>query len=166
MMASGGIHAPRRSNGNIDWEIVYSKYVKEIIEGQIAPNTTRGIMYILDSMGVLKKSDYSGLNVHLTDWRKDGRIDWSDIADGSGRGGFNDFSYYQDPDGWINNHVNFLKKGGENYRRFLNNQWRWTNQPHYVEFWSEKHAVVGTIAAHIRGTYVRVAYNRGNPGWG
>ena len=158
MMASGGINSPRRSNGNIDWEIVYSKYIKSIIEGQIAPNTTRGIMYILESRGILKKSDYSGLNVHLTDWRKDGRIDWNDIADGSGRGVFNDFSYYQDPDGWISSHVNFLKNGGENYRWLLNNQWRWTNQPHYVEFWSEKHAVVGTIAAHIRGTYVRVAY--------
>ena len=37
---------------------------------------------------------------------------------------------------------------------------------HDREFWSEKHAVVATIANHIEGQYVRVAYNKGMPGWG
>jgi hypothetical protein len=165
-MTSGGVNAPRRSNGNIDWGVVYSEYIEKIIEDQIAPNTTRGIMYILESRGILKKSDYPGLSVHLRDWRKDGKVDWDDIADGSGRGVFNDFSDYQDPKGWINSYVDYLKNGGEHYRSLLNTKWRWCGQPRYIEFWSEKHAVVGTIAAHISGMYVRVAYNRGNPGWG
>jgi hypothetical protein len=30
----------------------------------------------------------------------------------------------------------------------------------------EKHAVAGTVAAHIEGNYVKVAYNRGDSGWG
>jgi hypothetical protein len=163
---SGGVKAPRRSNGHIDWERVYSEHVKGIIENQIAPNTNRGIMYILESQKVLKKSDYGGLTDHLIDWRKDGRINWNEIADGSGRGVFNDFNDYQEPYSWITGYIDYLKKGGDAYRSLIEGRWRWHGQPYYVEHWSEKHAVVGTIAAHIEDTYVRVAFNRGNPGWG
>jgi len=163
---SGGVNAPRRKNGNIDWEVVYPKYVKSIIDGQIAPNTNRGLMYILESKGVLKKSDYSGLTNHLVDWRKVGRIDWKDLADGSGRGVYNDFHDFIHSDDFVNGAVDGLAKCGHKYQRWLRSDWRWYGQPHYTEVWTEKHAVVGTIAAHIAGTYVRVAFNRGNPGWG
>jgi hypothetical protein len=68
--------SPRRPNGNIDWEEVYQRYIKDIIREQIAPNTGRGSMYILKSKEILVKSDYNQLIVHLRDWRKDGRIPW------------------------------------------------------------------------------------------
>jgi hypothetical protein len=36
----------------------------------------------------------------------------------------------------------------------------------YVEFWLEKHAIAGTVAALVGNRYVRVVFNRGNTGWG
>ena len=98
---SGGPNAPRLSNGNIDWKRVLIDHLQPIIADQIAPNTNRGLMYILESKGVLKKSDYDGLTDHLVKWRQDGEINWDDVADGSGRGIMNDFSDYEDPTSWI-----------------------------------------------------------------
>ena len=163
---SGGIAAPRKSNGNIDWDKIRSKYLRPILNSQIAPNTSRGLMYILKSKDILKKSDYNGLTNHLTDWRISGEIGWDEIADGSGRGVFNDFSDYETPIDFITNQVEFLRYAGENYRNYLKTQWRWRNQPHYVEFWNEKHAVVSTVAALVGDWWVKVAYNKGDPGWG
>jgi hypothetical protein len=157
---------PRRTNGNIDWEKVYKDYVKDIIHNQIAPNTGRGLMYILKSKGILVKSDYTQLMTHLRDWRKEGRILWSDIADGSGRGVINEFSDFQSPENFIDNRIKVLKYGGGIYRNSLNAYWRWHGQPKYIEFWLEKHAIAGTVAALVGNRYVKVAFNRGNPGWG
>jgi hypothetical protein len=123
-------------------------------------------MYILESKGILKKSDYDGLTDHLVEWRQNGEIDWDDVADGSGRGIINDFSDYEDLSSWIDGYVSYLKNAGEYYRDLLNTQWRWHGQPHYVMFMVEKHAVAGTVAAHTEGSYVKVAYNRGDSGWG
>lgn len=162
----GTSKTPRRPNGNIDWEEIYNNFVRDIIRNQIAPNTGRGLMYILKSKGILVKSDYNQLIVHLRDWRKDGRIRWDQIADGSGRGIINDFSDYQSPDDFFDTHIHSLKYGGDFYRRILNEDWRWYGQKNYVEFWLEKHAIAGTVAALVANRYVRVGFNRGNTGWG
>jgi hypothetical protein len=163
---SGGINAPRRKNGDINWVEVAKQYLLPIIRQQTAPNTIRGLMYILEGKGVLKKSDYNALDRHLTDWRLDGNIRWNQIADGSGRGIINDHGDYEDPGEWINGYVDILKNGGKKYQDLLKGQWRWFGQPKYVQFMSEKHAVTGTINAHLKGKYVKIAYNRGNSGWG
>lgn len=164
----GTSKTPRRSNGNIDWEMVYEDYVKGIIRNQIAPNTGRGLMYILKSKEILEKEDYGQLIVHLRDWRKDGRIDWNDIADGSGRGVINNFTDFQHPEKYFDDRIGLLKYGGEIYRNTLNTNWMWHGQPKYIEFWLEKHAIASTVAALVRKRkrYVKVAFNRGNPGWG
>ena len=161
----GTIKTPRRPNGNIDWEEIWKQNVQSIIQKQIAPNTGRGIMYILKAKQILVKKDYKQLMVHLRDWRKDGRIRWDQIADGSGRGILNEFSDYESPQEFVDNHIDTLKHGGHVYRHFLNNDWRWYGQPKYVEFWLEKHAIAGTVAALVGGRYVRVGFNRGNAGW-
>lgn len=162
---SGGIEAPRRSNGNINWDKILSEYLRPILDSQIAPNTSRGLMYILKSKDILKKSDYSGLTNHLTDWRISGKIGWDEIADGSGRGVINDFSDYETPIDFITNQVEFLRNGGKNYCQFLKTEWRWRNQPNYVEFWNEKHAVVSAVAKLVGDRCVKVAFNKGDPGW-
>ena len=163
---SGTPLTPRRINGNIDWTKVYSGYIRSILETQIAPNTLRGIMYILKSRNILKKSDYGGLTNHFRDWRMEGLIDWDAVADGSGRGVINDFTPYEVPSKWAKDYIDYLRNGGKNYRDLLKTKWRWSNQPHYVEIWVEKHALAGTVSKLIPGRYVRVAYNKGNPGWG
>ena len=163
---SGGPKAPRWPNGNIDWERVLHEYLKPIIVSQIAPNTNRGFMYILESKGILKKSDNDGLTDHLVQWRQNGEIDWNAVADGSGRGIINDFSCYKDRRTFVNGQISFLLKCGEQYEIRLKGEWRWHGQPEYVMNMVEKHAVAGTVAAHTTGYYVKVAYNRGDSGWG
>jgi hypothetical protein len=162
----GTSKTPRWANGNIDWGEVYAQYVRPIIDSQIAPNTGRGLMYILESKQIVVKSDYNQLITHLRDWRKDGRIRWHQIADGSGRGIINDFNDYQSPEDFIGNRIKALKYGGDVYNRYLNGPWKWYGQNHYVEYWLEKHAIAGTVAALVNDRYVKVAFNRGNPGWG
>jgi hypothetical protein len=99
-------------------------------------------------------------------WRKDGEIDWDAVADGSGRGIINDFTDYKDPNTFVDGQIGFLKVCGEQYEIRLNGEWRWHGQPEYVMNMVEKHAVAGTVAALTRGHYVKVAYNRGDSGWG
>lgn len=163
---SGGPNAPRWPNGNIDWKRVLYEHLKPIIASQIAPNTNRGFMYILDSKGILKKSDSDGLTDHLVRWRQIGEIGWDDVADGSGRGIINDFGAYEDRNTFVNSQIGFLMKCGEQYEIRLNGEWRWHGQPEYVMNMVEKHAVAGTVAAHTMRYYVKVAYNRGDSGWG
>ena len=163
---SGGPKAPRWPNGNIDWERVLHEYLAPIIASQIAPNTNRGFMYILESKGILKKSDYDRLTDHLVQWRQNGEIDWDAVADGSLRGIINDFSCYEDRSTFVNDQIGFLLKCGEQYEIRLKGEWRWHGQPEYVMNMVEKHAVAGTVAAHTMGYYVKVAYNRGDSGWG
>lgn len=162
---SGGNKAPRWSNGNIKWETVRTEHVNPILDSQIAPNTLRGLMYILKGKDILKKSDYHGLGDHITKWRKTGLIGWDKVIDGSGRGLIADFSDYQNNYDFVDTYVNYLKYGGSFYRQNLNTKWRWYGQPNYVEIWCEKHAIGGTVNALVGDNYVRVAFNRGNPGW-
>jgi hypothetical protein len=41
----------------------------------------RGLLYVLESMNVLKKSDYSGLSKHMVKWREDGTLPIDCISD-------------------------------------------------------------------------------------
>jgi hypothetical protein len=123
-------------------------------------------MYILESKGVLKKSDYNALDKHLRDWRLDGYIKWEHVADGSGRSIINDHKDFQDPNTFVNNEIDFLKQAGKRFRDNLMKKWRWHSQPKYVTFMVEKHAITGTIDAYLKDHHVKIAYNRGNNGWG
>lgn len=162
----GGQNAPRHPNGNIDWKRVYNEFLSDIIRNQVAPNTTRGHLYNLISKNVLKKSDYGQLKDHLVEWRKDGIIDWDDIADGSGRGVVNDFDDYRSGEDIINGNLNWLRNADKYYRdNYLSNHFRWYGQPHYVEFQSEKHAVTGTVRVLVGKQFTRIVFNRGNSGW-
>jgi hypothetical protein len=163
---SGGPKAPRRPNGNIDWEQVLHEYLKPTIVSQIAPNTNRGFMYILESKEILKKSDYNGLTNHLVQWRKSGEINWDDVADGSGRGIINDFPDYKSPKTFVDGQIDFLRQCGERYVIRLDGAWKWHGQPKYVMNMVEKNAVASTVAAHTKEHYVKVAYNKGDAGWG
>jgi hypothetical protein len=163
---SGGPNAPRFPNGNIDWTELYNQYLQPILRAQKAPNTVRGLMYVLESKEVLKKSDYNGLDKHLVRWRLDGLVPWDAIADGSGRGLIGDFEDFEDPESWIDGYVDVLRNGPHYYHDLLKKQWRWFGQPNYVTFMAEKHAVTGTINAYAKDRYVKISYNRGNNGWG
>ena len=58
---SGGPNALRFANGNINWNEVYRKYLSDIMTNQRAPNTVRGLKYIVKAREILK-------NLTLTPW--------------------------------------------------------------------------------------------------
>jgi hypothetical protein len=165
---SGAVNVatPLKTNGDIDWDAI-KPYVTDIVKRQNAPNTVRGILYILETKQILKKTDYSynRLDSLLVDWRKSGHIDWTAIADGSGRGVVNDFADYVEPSYWVAAKIDTLQNAGKEYRAWLEQDWRWQEQPDYVEFLTEKHTVTASIVAHIEDLYVRVTFNRGDSGW-
>jgi hypothetical protein len=55
------------------WPVLQKQFTTFEQEG-VKP-TVRGLLYILESMEVLKKKDYNSLSKHLTKWRESGRLD-------------------------------------------------------------------------------------------
>lgn len=154
--------APKLSNGNIDWNATLQKYVIHIIRHQNAPRSIRGNLYHLFSRNILTKKDYDGLDNALTDARKNGRIPWDAVLDGSGRRVLNDFDDYEDRQDFVDRVVDYLRNGAQNYRNSIP---RWYGQKHYIEYWVETGTIAQTIKGYIGNRQVRIAHNRGNPGW-
>jgi hypothetical protein len=154
---------PKRPNGDYDWQKILYQYILPITERQIAPNSNRGIMYILVSKNVILKKSYDGLTRILVWARKKGIIPWDAISDDSGRGIINDIPLYISPISWVNNVVSYAKNTSENY---LSHLYKWYCQPDYIEFWIEKMALARTVAAYVGDMQVAVVYDKGNTGWG
>jgi hypothetical protein len=55
-----------------------------------------------------------------------------------------------------------LRNAGSYYRNSIP---RWYDQKHYIEDWVESGTAAKTIRGYIGNRQVRVAYNKGNPGW-
>jgi hypothetical protein len=123
------------------------------------PPTVRGMLYILESLRVLKKtkSDYNSLSSHLTEWREDGTIAADSFVDKSRRiTDINDV--FEPPPDYIRHGTSYLLTAVSNYYKAIP---RWYGQPHYVEVWLEKNAVEGTFKAILKGREVRIAPNGG-----
>jgi hypothetical protein len=154
--------APKLSNGNIDWNATLEKYIIPAIHNQSAPRSIRGNLYHLLSKNILMKDDYKGLDNALTQARKDGKIAWDSVLDGSGRGVLNDFEDYEGPQDFVASIVDYLENAGLYYRNSIP---RWYGQKHYVEYWVETGTIARTIRSYVENRQVRVAHNKGNPGW-
>jgi hypothetical protein len=154
--------APKLSNGNIDWNATLEKYIIPAIRNQTAPRSIRGNLYHLLSKNILMKDDYKGLDNALTQARKDGKIAWDSVLDGSGRGVLNDFEDYQEPQDFVDSIVDYMENAGLYYRNSIP---RWYGQKHYIEYWVETGTIARTILSYVGNRQVRVAHNKGNPGW-
>jgi hypothetical protein len=111
---------PKRPNGDYDWPAILDQYILPIIARQIAPNSNRGIMYLLVSKNVVLKKSYDGLTRTLVWARKEGIIPWDAISDDSGRGIINSFTeYYINPETWVENIIDYIQNGGFHYRNQL-----------------------------------------------
>lgn len=108
------------------------------------------------------KDDYAGLDDILTRLRKAGKIPWDAVLDGSGRGVINDFRDYEESDDFVDRIADYVNDAGENYRKTIP---RWYGQKHYVEYWVESGTMAQTIKGYLRDRKIRVAHNKGNPGW-
>jgi hypothetical protein len=151
-------------NGSHDWNSILFEHIIPITERQIAPNSNRGIMYLLVAKNVILKYDYDMLCRTLVWARKEGIIPWDAISDDSGRGIINNFTdYYIDPANWVDSTVNYICNGGIHYRNQL---YKWCGQPYYLEYWIEKMALARVVAKYVGDMQVHVAYNKGTTGWG
>jgi hypothetical protein len=146
------------------WAPIVDKAIERInylnnVEGIIP--TLRTIHYYLMSVGLTNgsKSDYAALSRRLVDARLDGRLSWYALADNS-RKTVNIPRGYQSPEDYVQWGADYLRNA---HRTFTLPRWR--NQPHYVEFWVEKDAMVGTVLSIVKDRAVAVAINKGNDGW-
>jgi hypothetical protein len=120
----------------------------EILEAE-HPMTVRQCFYRLVSVGVIANSvaDYRRVSQILTTARNDGRINFSSIVDRSRQ------NYATST--WTD-----LKEFGEcvlySYRRD-----NWQDQSNYVEIWTEKDAIIGSIQAVANEWAVTIRAQRG-----
>ncbi len=69
---------------------------------------------------------------------------------------------YFTPEEFIDARIENVKNAAVNYPDRIP---KWHNQPHYVELWSEKDAMVGTFRSYLKGMDVGIMPNRGNTSW-
>jgi hypothetical protein len=136
--------------------------------------TLRGLLYVLESMDVLKKTDYNGLNKHLTKWRENWVKPYSElkkkkgarklpidcIADNTRK--IMDIHHYERYDRvWADfdeklqswDDIVTPKKHIESGIKYFDNTMidlyrhipRWIGQENYVEAFVEKDAIAGSI---------------------
>jgi hypothetical protein len=123
--------------------------VHKILAAATTQITIRHLFYRLVGGNLLEKTErqYDRLCKHLSNWRKQGVIDWSAFVD-STRWHLREqtFDGIQDA----------AERTIETYRRDL-----WSTQPFYVEVWVEKDAIAGLIYDRARLFGVPVFVCRG-----
>jgi hypothetical protein len=73
-----------RRSTYINWNKDVFPYLNQRLtafENEQVKPTVRGLLYVLESMNVLKKNDYNGLSKHLVEWRDNGRLPIDCVAD-------------------------------------------------------------------------------------
>jgi hypothetical protein len=79
---SNGIGKRRSTYINWDKDVFPSVYGRlTAFENERVKPTVRGLLYVLESMNVLKKNDYNGLSKHLVEWRDNSRLPIDCVAD-------------------------------------------------------------------------------------
>jgi hypothetical protein len=143
----------------LDWDKEVIPYVKEIIETRkqngISQLTLRGLFYILVSINILENlyERYKGLSRKLVEVREREEIDPDCIVDES-RSIIDINDVFYSPEQIINNELEFLSCLSEQYRsQYLP---KWYGQPHYVEVWVEKKAMVGVLKGLLEDYVVRI----------
>jgi len=120
----------------------------DILAGEY-PMTLRQCFYRLVSIGVIENThkDYQALSTYLTKARGDGRIQYEWIVDRSRP----EYSV-----GAFENPAEFVEVLKRGYRKDY-----WQSQPHYVEIWTEKDSIVGSIEPVTNELGVTVRVGRG-----
>jgi hypothetical protein len=153
-----------RKSNNHNWNgYIVPKFVipklKEFLEKRIKP-TVRGMCYILESNGIIKKieQEFSNTAKALTRARKNDQIPIDSFSDNTRniRKRFND--EFQPVLERIRSAIAYLKNISKIH---LDEAPRWYRQPNYVEVWLEKEAMADTIEAILRNKQVVIVPNRG-----
>ncbi len=144
--------APPRRRGKSPRSLALVEASRAILE-EIQPASVRAVCYRLFILGLITsmaKSETNRVSAQLTRAREQGRIPWSWIVDETRSA--ERVSAWEDPAAYVET----VKRA---YRRD-----RWTDQPHWIEVWSEKGTVRGTLAPvlHDYGVTFRVMHGYGS----
>jgi hypothetical protein len=152
------------NNRNRNWQgDIIPNYIIPILEELrrrgIKP-TVRGMCYILESKGAIKKTPQEFINATraLGRARKNYQIPIDSFADNSRTIIKNFRDSYQTIYQKIDTAINYLKNLHITHKEDLP---RWYNQPKYVEVWIEKEAMADTLESILRDRNVVIVPNRG-----
>ena len=122
----------------------------------------RTVFYRLVSQNIIPNSSqsYKLLSPATVKARKSGEIAWDCFSD-QGRQVLGNFQEnYRSPKQFIQQGIDFLKNAPQKYTIP-----RWYKQTQYVEVWIEKQALADTFISFLKDRQVKVAVNKGYPGW-
>lgn len=149
----------KRLNWKIDVLPAIDQRLQAFRSQGIVP-TLRAMFYALVSLEVIPNSQsyYKTLSEFTARARRGGILPIDCFADNS-RGIIQDFDdRYQTLDQYISRGINHLRNAQSYYFETIP---RWTNQPHYVEIWTEKDAMVATLRSILMGKQIRIAPIKG-----
>jgi hypothetical protein len=144
----------------IQWKKEVIKVIQDELNSLSFKPTVRTMFYRLFSKELISNthSTYVAMDKATVRARWEGTLAMDCFADNTRQvvGSFNE-DYYT-PNEVIDFRINNLLNTEQDYADFIP---RWHNQPHYVEIWTEKDAMVGTFQSILEGYQVRIVPNRG-----
>jgi hypothetical protein len=144
----------------IQWKKVVIKVLQEELATLPFKPTVRTMFYRLFSKGLIPNthSTYVAMDKATVRARWNGTLPMDCFADNTRQvvGSFNED--YWTPQELIDFRLEKLKDTKNDYTNFI---YKWHNQPHYVEIWTEKDAMVGTFQSILQGYEVRIVPNKG-----
>lgn len=147
----------------IDWSHVVHESVP-IIESFVARGvipTLRTVYYALVSKNLIPntRSAYKRLSTVIVNARKQGKIQWSHIADETRQTRGGDLPLWE-PEDYARSYVDHLFERIQEFELP-----KWKDQPYYVEVWLEKFALAGTFQNYLRGMNITIVPSRGYSSW-
>lgn len=144
--------ATRRGRGKSPRNLELIEAARKIL-AEIQPATVRAVCYVLFTMELIRsmaKSETNRVSTQLTWAREHGVIPWDWVVDETREA--------ERVNAW-ENPAEYVETVTRSYRRD-----RWTDQPDWVEVWSEKGTVRGTLAPvlHEYGVTFRVMHGYGS----
>jgi hypothetical protein len=144
----------------IDWAGLVVPYVKELLNDEYTfKPTIRGIFYRAGSDEVIPLTTpvYKGIVKALSTDRKNGVIPMDPFTDNS-RQIIDIDDLYWEPIQFVKYYLGKLR---DLHKSYYDTRPRWHSQPHYVEVFIEKDAVVGTFQEILEDRQIRIVPNRG-----
>ena len=153
------------TNNRTSWIKVVDEVKSSLVWFQshgIPRPSLRTVFYRLVSLGVIPNTNqsYKLLSAAAVKARKSGKIPWDCFSD-QGRQVLGNFQEdYRSPEQYIQLRIDLLKNAPQKYTIP-----RWYKQTQYVEVWIEKQALADTFISFLKDRQVKVAVNKGYPGW-
>jgi hypothetical protein len=153
------------TNNRTNWSKVIDEVKSSLVWFQshrIPRPSLRTVFYRLVSLDIIPNTSqsYKSLSAATVKARKSGKIPWDCFSD-QGRQVLGNFQEdYRSPEQYIQLRIDLLRNAPQSYTVP-----RWYKQTRYVEVWIEKQALADTFISFLKDRQVKVAVNKGYPGW-